>query len=102
VLYRLQERPADQELPRVQLVLEALPVLLSPERLRRPDVQELTGIIPLVDGLVDVYTLVALQPYERRVEQPAEDLGDLRLTDACLSFEKERPSELQGQEDSGG
>jgi hypothetical protein len=60
MLQRLQERPAYKELSRIELVLEVLPILPGPERLGRPDMKELADIIPLIDGLVDVYTLVAL------------------------------------------
>jgi hypothetical protein len=97
-----QEWPADQKLPGIQLVLEALPVLFGPERLRRPDVQELAGVIPFVDGLVDIYALVALETDERCVEQAREDLRHLGLTDPCLPLQKKRPGELQSQEDRRG
>ena len=64
--------------------------------------EELAGVVPLVDGLVDVYALVALEADERRIEDAREDLGDLGLADPGLAFEEQRTSELEGEEDRGG
>ena len=100
VLDSLQQRPVHEEPARVELVLQARAVLAGrTERLGGADVQQLAGVVPLVDGLVDVYALVALQPYEGGVEHPAEDLGDLCLADPGLALQKERLLELEGQED---
>jgi hypothetical protein len=51
-------------------------------------VEELARVVPLVDGLVDVYALVALQADERRLEDAGENFGDLGLTGPRLAFEE--------------
>src|SRR3954447_21686916 len=102
VLERLQERPAHQKLPGVELVLEAGPVLGHAKGLCRADVQELPRVVPLVDRLVHVYALVALEPDERRFEDAREYLRHLRLADPGLAFQEERAAELEGEEDRGG
>jgi hypothetical protein len=94
VLEGLQKRPAHEELAGVEVPLEALRVILGPQGLSRPDVEELAGVVPLVERLVDVYALVALEAYEGRIEDTGEDLGDLGLADPGLAFEEERTSEL--------
>src|SRR5215211_2234170 len=60
------------------------------------------GIGPRVDGLVDVYALVALQADERRLEDAGEYFGDLGFADPRLAFQEQWPSELEGEEDRGG
>src|SRR5215211_9351276 len=99
MLQGLQKRSADEELAIVEIPLEALRVVFRSERLGRSDVEELPRVVPLVDGLVDVYALVALEAYEGRIEDAGEDLGDLRLADPGLALEKERLPELEGQKD---
>src|SRR5829696_5930591 len=99
MLQGLQERTADQELPGIQLVLDALSALVRAQGLRRPDVQELAGIVPFVDGLVDVYALVALQSDERSVEQAGENFRHLGFADPGLSYQEDRPSDRDGHKD---
>ena len=52
---RLQQRPADEELGPEELLL------VDGALLRGADVQQLAGVVPLVDGVGDVEALVALQ-----------------------------------------
>jgi hypothetical protein len=59
VFQSLEQRAAHQKLAVVEVALDALAVF-SAEGLGGPDVQELAGVVPFVDGLVDVYALVAL------------------------------------------
>ena len=101
MLQRLQQRTAYQELPVVEVALDAFPIF-APKGFGGADVEELARVIPLVDGLVDVYALVALQADERRLKDAGENFGDLGLADTCLAFEEQRPSELEGEEDRGG
>src|SRR5918997_2770119 len=86
-------------LPGVKLILEALPVLRRPKSLSRTDVQKLAGVVPLVDGLVDVYTLVALKPDEGGIEEPTNYLAYLGLANSGFAFEEERTAKLHGQKD---
>ena len=67
--------------------------------LRRADVQQLAGVVPLVDGVRDVEPLVALQPDQPRVEDASERLRGLGLADARLTLEQQRLLELQREEE---
>ena len=71
-------------------------------RLGGSQVQELTGVVPLVDGLGDVDAVVALEPDELASGPRGERLGDLGLADARLAFEQQRPLQAEGEEDRGG
>src|ERR671921_73277 len=101
MLQRLQERTADQKLAVVEVALDAF-LIFATEGLGGADVEELSGVVPLVDRLVDVYALVALETDERCLEDAGEDFGDLGLADPRLAFQEQRPSELEGEEDRGG
>src|SRR5829696_4903850 len=101
VLKRLQQRTADKELAVVEVALDAFPIFAA-EGFGGADVEELARVVPLVDSLVDVYALVALQADERRLEDAGENLGDLGFADTRLAFEEQRPSELEGEKDRSG
>src|SRR5215210_5924595 len=101
VLQRLQERTAYQELPVVEVALDAF-LIFATEGFCGADVEQLAGVVPLVDGLVDVYPLVALQADQGRLKDAGEDFGDLGLAYPRFAFEEQRPSELEGEEDRGG
>ena len=95
VVDRPQQRAAHEEPLRVQLVLHHLPAA----RLDRPQVQELAGVVPLVDGLRRVDALVALQPDQLAAGPAREHLGHLGLADPGLTLEQERPLQRERQED---
>ena len=67
-------------------------------RLEQADLEHLARIVPLVDRRVDVEALIALQPDQPRAQARREDLRELRLADARLALEEERPGELEGEE----
>ena len=69
MLERAQQRPADQIVGTEQLVL----VQRLPAGLGEPDAEQLPGIVPLVQSLRRVDSLVALQPDQRtyRARPPA-------------------------------
>jgi hypothetical protein len=69
---------------------------------KRPDVQHLTGVIPLVEGLVGVDALVTLQPDQPPAENRRHDLGDLGLADPDLAFEQDGPVQRQRDEQRRG
>ena len=69
--------------------------------LQQPDLQHLARVVPFVHGGVDVEALVALQPDEPCVERGGEDLGQLGLAHAGLTFEQQRPTQPQAEEDGG-
>src|SRR5262249_33048024 len=93
----------DQELRRENLTQGGV-VPLAPgatARLEQPDLQHLTRVVPLVDGVVDVEALIALEPDQPRAEDVGEHLGDLGLADSGLAFEEERLGHLEGEEERG-
>jgi hypothetical protein len=87
---RLEQRPAQEELRGVQL-----------GRAARAQLQQLARIVPVVQRVVDVDALVALQPDERRAGRRGECLGELGLPDAGLAFEQQRAAQLQSEVDDG-
>src|SRR5690606_27160259 len=66
----------------------------------RPDLQHLPGVVPLVEGLVGVDPLVALEADQLAVEHRRQRLGQLRLPDTDLAFQQEGLA--QGQRDVRG
>src|SRR3712207_9035856 len=50
-------------------------------------------LVPLVDGLIDIYALVALQPNQRRLQQAREDLRHLGLANPGFAFQEKRPAD---------
>ena len=100
-LQRLQDRPLDEEAVGKNVLRQRLAVDVA-DRFREPDLHHLRRIVPLVDGGGDVEPLVALQPDQPPPERLRQDLGDLRLADARLPFEKQRPPHLEREEQHGG
>ncbi len=71
-------------------------------RLGGPEVQQLAGVVPLVERLGRVEAVVALEPDERRAGPGREGPGHLGLAHAGVAFEEQRPLQPQGQEHGGG
>ncbi len=96
---RTQERTLEQIFAGKDGLLElrgiAAPVL------RHPQPQHLAGVVPLVEGRVDVEPLVALEPDELRIQQARENLGELGLPDAGIPFDQERLAHLPGEKHRG-
>ena len=65
------------------------------------DRDHLRGVVPLIDRIGDVETLVALQPDQPAAKRCRQHLGDLGLADAGLAFEEDRPAHLQRQKQHG-
>ena len=81
-------------------MLDAILVVLA-GGLGEPDRHHLRGIVPFIDRARDIEAFVALQADQLSAERGGEHLRDLRLADARLAFEKQRPPEAQAQEDDG-
>ena len=64
----------------------------------RADVQHLAGVIPLVERVVDVDALVALEADEITPQHGGEGLGELGLTDTHLALEEQGLAELECQQ----
>jgi hypothetical protein len=95
VLDRLEQRPAQEEAPREQLALVDA-ALGGAQR------EQLSRVVPVVQRLVDVDTLVALQADELRPRGQRERLRDLGLPDPGLALDEQRQAELGSQEDGRG
>ena len=92
-LDRAQQRPADEEAPLVEVGLEVVAgaaVRLAAD-LGGAQVEQLAGVVPVVDGLGGVDALVALQADQLATGPRRQDLGHLGLADARLALEEQRP-----------
>ena len=83
VLERLQQRPPQQELASEQLARLGA-------RLGGADRQQLALVVPVVDRVVEVDALVALQADQPRARRRGERARDLGLADAGLALEQQR------------
>jgi hypothetical protein len=92
-LERLEQRPPQQELVAEQLARRR-------PGLGRADRQQLALVVPVVDRVVQVDALVALQPDQARTGGGRERPRDLGLADAGLALEQERLLE-RGREEHG-
>jgi hypothetical protein len=101
---RLEQRPLEQELLGEDPLGAALVAVGAGRPIGRPrlDLEELPRVVPLVDRLVDVEPLVALEPDQPGVERSRQDLRDLGLAHPRLTLEKQRPPHLEGEEDARG
>jgi hypothetical protein len=95
LLERLEQRPAQQEAAREQGAF-------VDTALGRAQRQQLPLPVPVVERLVDVDALVALQPDQARPGRRGKRLGDLRLADPGLALEQQRLAEDGGQVDGDG
>jgi hypothetical protein len=94
-LERLEQRAAQQEAPGEQLAL-------VDATLGRAQRQELAGVVPVVERVVEVDPLVTLQADEPGADRAGQRLGDLGLADARLPLDEQRLAELGGEEDGRG
>ena len=94
-LDRLEQRPPDEELRPEQLLLGHRAFL------RRADVEQLPGVVPLVDGVRDVEALVALEPDQPRAEAARQRLRRLGLPHARLALEQQRLLEREREVERG-
>jgi hypothetical protein len=95
VLERLEQRPAQQEPAREELALVNT-ALGGAQR------EQLARVVPVVERLMDVDALVALQADEPRAGGGGERLGDLGLADARLALDQQGLAELAGEVDGCG
>ncbi len=65
-------------------------------------VEELLGVLPLIQRLALVQSLVALEPDEPSGRDLGQGLGQLGLAHARRAFDENRPPHPLGQEDDGG
>ena len=93
-LDRLEQWAPDEEAGTEELLLGHRALL------GRPDVEELAGVVPLVDGVRDVEPLVALEPDQPGAPRPRERLRRLGLADAGLALEQHGLLE-RGREEEG-
>ena len=67
-----------------------------------PDLQHLAGVVPLVEGLVGVDALVALQADQAPPRHGGQRLGHLGLADPHLTLQEKWTAERPGDEDGRG
>jgi hypothetical protein len=91
VLERLEQRAAQQEAPREQLAL-------VDAALRRAQREKLARVVPVVQRLVHVDALVALQADEPRAAGSGDRLRDLGLADARLALDEQRQPQVGREE----
>ena len=96
---RAEQRPLEQEVRPVQLAHALARVEVA--GLERAGVEELAGVVPLVERLGGVDSLVALQADQLGAEDARERLADLGLPHARLALEQQRPPHPDGEEDRG-
>ncbi len=96
---RPQEGSADQEPLREELVLGdgigAGPPVSCPQ------IQKLALVVPLVQGLRGVDSLVALEADQVAADPSRQSVADLRLAHARLALQEERTPHHDGEEDRG-
>ena len=97
-LDRLEERSCEEELLGEDVVLELLPGL---PRVRL-DAQQLLLVVPLVEGLGLVQSLVALQPDQAAAREPGHGLRQLGLAGAGRPLDQDRLGQAVGQVDDPG
>ena len=91
-LERLEQRPAQQEPPREQLAL-------VDAALGRAQREQLARVVPVVDRVVEVDALVALQADQARAGRGRQRPRHLGLADAGLALEQQRLLEHDRQVD---
>ncbi len=97
VAHAAQDRPLHQELLAEQVRLGQRLVL----GLGQPDREQLALVVPVVERLVRGQPLVALEPDQRRLQHPGQDLRRGRLAHARLTLEQQRQPQLEGEVDGG-
>jgi len=95
---RLHQRPLDEK--RSEKMSLATASRDAPSVSAQPYLDHLARIVPLVYGGGDVETFVALEAHPECGRGPRRDLRDLGLADAGLTFEKQGPAHLEGEEPS--
>ncbi|CAH0327810.1 hypothetical protein SRABI128_06485 [Microbacterium sp. Bi128] len=91
---RLQERAPQQVLGGKQVRFRDLGVA----DFGQPDAEQLALVVPLIEGLTGVDSLVALQPVQRGVEELGQRLSGLRLPDPRLALEQDGLRQADSQE----
>ena len=93
----LQQRAADQE-PLVEYVaFQPLAVAVA-HRFRQADLDHLPRVVPLVDRGGHVEPLVTLQADQGALQRLGQYARDLRLADTRFAFQKQRPLQLEREE----
>ena len=90
----LQERPLDQE----GLAVKLAPRIFPFERVggvQNPQFEQLARVVPLVDRVSDIESLVALQPDQIGLEHRCHRRCEGGFADAGLALQKERALQPQ-------
>jgi hypothetical protein len=95
----LQQWPLEQELRAEQLVDR--PVVVELARGQGSDLEHLACVVPLVQCLVGVDALVALQSDQSAPKDRREHLRDLGLANTDLAFDQDRAIKRQSDKECG-
>src|SRR4029453_2130102 len=63
---------------------------LGAARLGETDSEQLPRVVPLIQRLSDIYSLITLQPYEWGVQRAGKFFGGLSLADSRLALDQHR------------
>src|SRR5262249_23929590 len=85
---RTKQRPLNQKFFGEKLSRRRLPVDAAGSFLK-PDFQKLAGVVPFVDGMVDVEAFVALESNQLAIQTGSQTLGHLRLSDTRFAFQQQ-------------
>ncbi len=94
-----QQRPLDEEAGTEQRVDLRFTGAAVAEALQ---VQQLAGVVPLIQRLARVDALIALQAHQLSTAGGGQRLGELGLADAGLALQEQRPPEHRGKVHGGG
>jgi len=99
-----EQRSTDEIAVREELIFELVGIGIGRRTggFGRSQMEQLAGVVPLVERLGRVDALVALEPNEFGTGGCADDLGHLRLAHTSLALEQQRPLEMGREEDRGG
>ena len=94
-LDRLEKR-ARQQILAAHDALHRSPVF-SPTRFYEANRQHLASVVPLVQGVIGVETLVALQPDKLGLQYLGQHLGYFRFSHTCLPLQKQGAGKAAGE-----
>ncbi len=98
---RLQQRPLDKEGLAVQLAVRARAIQFV-RRFKNTQLEQLTGVVPLVQRMADIEPFVALQSNQVGAERRGRGSSQCRLADTGFAFEKQGAAQAECKEDRNG
>ena len=91
---RPQQRPAN-EIGLAEELLAGAVAIDGVGGLQQPHLEQLAGVVPLVDRVVDVQPFVALEADQLGAQRRRQRPGDRGLADAGFALEEQRPAQRE-------